>query len=125
MKYLKHFESINVDIDRHISTIESVLDDHLDEFPGAFTYIIKKDRWLYTGSDSSLIISIKYSPTSVDCPIIKILYDTKYGTRLNVCDDINKTNPFNRIYVLTNYKVCNYHFNERHITDLILKHETS
>lgn len=40
MKYLKQFESSN--IDQHLETIESILDDHLDQFPEAFTYTIKE-----------------------------------------------------------------------------------
>ncbi len=70
MKYLKQFESSN--IDQHLETIESILDDHLDEFPEAFTYTItefpKRKLWpLVTSATGGFII------TSFDVRKISIL----------------------------------------------------
>ncbi len=129
MKYLKRFES-NAD---NVSSIESILDDHLDEFPDDFTYEIIR------GFDSLQII-LHYSPGAIyyeSCPISHTLVGIKYklnrlsaltiqtklkdrSSKIIFLNTINEIDSFKRIYALTNYKVNAFNF-EFNSVDLVLK----
>ncbi len=74
MKHLKKFKSIDDDL----GIIESILDDHLDEFPESFTYSISKFMRTQRDGDFGIDIVINYSRTmSHWCPFIHKLYNNK------------------------------------------------
>ncbi len=110
MKYLKQFESVGYEED--IRTIESILDDHLDEFAGAFTYSVR------SGSYSKIVIAIQYSPKHVACPIVNTLL---LKTVRSAIDNLNEIDLFKRIYSLTDYKVWDSYFSRNHCVELLLK----
>ncbi len=155
MKYLKHFESVpnfssaevKADLDKNLFTIESVLDDHLDEFPGSFTYDVNidglsiiKQKISYLMQNNwipSIDLKIKYFPNS-NSPLIKLIIESKrqsdrYNSTIlppvlhkNIKADINNTDPFKRIYGLSDYRVQDYEFRRYEIDrsiHLILKRD--
>ncbi len=119
MKYLKQFESYNnwilAGYEEDIHTIESILDDHLDEFAGAFDYFVRN------GSYSNIVITIQYSPKHVDCPIVRCFQNTSLTSTTSTIDNLNEIDLFKRIYSLTDYKVWDSYFSRNYCVELLLK----
>ncbi len=143
MKYIKRFESKNDEmVDENIRlNIESILDDHLDEFSESFSYTIESKR--YTGQYAYFFIiinskhfrlagfqhvsgSVKEISIRGSCPLIHELFRIKDklstindiitgANNSEVCNILNKNNLFIKIHKLTGYKITdcdlNYNFN--------------
>ncbi len=101
-------------MDKNISIIESILDDYLDEMGPVFSFEIKNIK-------EDIFLSIKPPQRSNDplrdwggsiCPIVKNFHmyyrSTRYSSgeyKKKAIEEINNTDPFQKIYKLTGFKL--------------------
>ncbi len=105
MKYLKHFES-NTEVDNYISIIESILDDHLDEYGEPFSFTIEpsgKDLKIFLELNGAFTLANGTGYKNEPYPILKSIYGY-YNSSKNE-HPFNDISTFQKIYKLTGLKV--------------------
>ncbi len=121
MKYIKRFESKNDEmVDENIRlNIESILDDHLDEFSESFSYTIESKR--YTGQYAYFFIiinskhfrlagfqhvsgSVKEISIRGSCPLIHELFRIK--------DKLSTINDIITVYIPNSFTPNGDHVND-------------
>ncbi len=111
MKYLKSLKE-NIQSNAQ-EIIESILDNHLDEFPNDFTYIIiplkETDHMLKISPCIAIMIDYLISDNS---SLVKLLTQMKKNSNKELesyfMAEINDVEVFKRINKLTGYKIDKY-----------------